>query len=122
MKKLERIQERAFRLLLNDYDSDYDQLLTKVNKPTLEIRRIKFLATEIFKTIHDLNPSYMKEIFELNVRRETGDTRLGQRIGMSETDIKEINARYDCSQGRNTLFNWLFLYCNLAKIKHQNTF
>ena len=76
MKKLERIQERAFRLLLNDYDSDYDQLLTKVNKPTLEIRRIKFLATEIFKTIHDLNPSYMKEIFELNVRRETGDTRL----------------------------------------------
>ena len=63
MKKLERIQERSFRLLLNDHESDYDQLLAKVKKPMLEIRRIKLLATEIFKTINNLNPSYMKEIF-----------------------------------------------------------
>ena len=63
MRKLERIQERAFRLLLNNHESDYEQLLTKVNKPTLEIRRLKFLATEIFKTINNLNPPYMKEIF-----------------------------------------------------------
>ena len=63
MRKLERIQERAFRLLLNDHESDYEQLLIKVNKPTLEIRRLKFLATEIFKTINNLNPPYMKEIF-----------------------------------------------------------
>ena len=63
MRKLERIQERAFRLLLNDNESDYEQLLTKVNKPTLEIRRLKFLATEIFKTINNLNPPYMKEFF-----------------------------------------------------------
>ena len=62
MKNLERIQERAFRLLLNDHDSYYYQL-TKVNKPTLEIRRTKFLATEIFKTIHDFISSYMKGIF-----------------------------------------------------------
>ena len=71
IKKLERIQERAFRLLLNDYESDYDQLLTKVNKPTLEIRRLMFLATEIFKTINNLNPPFMKEIFELNTKRNT---------------------------------------------------
>ena len=63
INKLEKIQERAFRLLLNDYESDYDQLLAKANKPTLEIRRIKFLATEIFKTLKNLNPPYMKEIF-----------------------------------------------------------
>jgi len=71
MKKLERIQERALRLLLDDYESDYDQLLAKVNKPTLEIRRLRFLATEIFKTINNLNPPYMKEIFQLNTRRDT---------------------------------------------------
>jgi len=52
---LERIQERTFRFLLNDYDSDYDQLLAKLNKPTLEIRRLRLLATEIFKTINNLN-------------------------------------------------------------------
>ena len=76
MKKLERIQERAFRLLVNDHESDYDQLLTKVNKPTLEIRRLKFLATEIFKTINNLNSPYMKEIFELNTRRDNADNKL----------------------------------------------
>ena len=69
MKKLERIQERAFRFLLEDYNSDYDQLLTKINKPTLEIRRLRLLATEIFKTINNLNAPYMKEVFELNTRR-----------------------------------------------------
>jgi hypothetical protein len=76
MKKLEKIQERALRLLLNDYESSYEILLTNSNKTTLQIRRIKVLATEIFKTINDLNPSYMKEIFELNTRRDTGSKRL----------------------------------------------
>ena len=60
MKKLERIQERTFRFLLDDYDSDYVQLLAKINKPTLEIRRLRLLATEIFKTINNLNAPYMK--------------------------------------------------------------
>ena len=83
MKKLERIQERSFRLLLNDHESDYDQLLAKVKKPTLEIRRIKLLATEIFKTINNLNPSYMKEIFELNTRRDTANKRLIVQSQMS---------------------------------------
>ena len=76
MKRQERIQERAFRLLLNDYESDYDQLLSAVNKPSLEIRRLKLLATEIFKTINNLNPSYMKEIFELNSRRDINSKKL----------------------------------------------
>jgi len=77
MKKLERIQERTFRFLLDDYDSDYDQLLAKINKPTLEIRRLRLLATEIFKTINNLNAPYMKEVFMLNTRRsETASDRL----------------------------------------------
>ena len=74
---MEKIQERAFRFLLDDYDSSYDQLLAKVNKPTLEIRRLRLLATEIFKTLKDLNAPYMKEVFELNTRREVeGPDRL----------------------------------------------
>ena len=76
MKRQERIQERAFRLLLNDYESDYDQLLSAVNKPSLEIRRLKLLATEIFKTINNLNPSYMKEFFQLNSRRDITSKKL----------------------------------------------
>ncbi len=77
MRKLERIQERALQFLLDDYDSDSDQLLAKLNKPTLEIRRLRLLATEIFKTINNLNAPYMKEVFKLNTRRaETGPNKL----------------------------------------------
>ena len=37
MRQMERVQERAFRFLLCDYDSDYDQLLTKLNKPSSKL-------------------------------------------------------------------------------------
>ena len=77
IKKLERIQERTFRFLLGDNESNYDQILTKLNKPTLEIRRLRLLTTEIFKTINNLNAPYMKEVFKLNSRRaDTGPDKL----------------------------------------------
>ena len=57
------------RFLLNDYESNYEQLLEKSNKSTIEIRKLQTLATEIFKTINNLNAPYMKEIFELNTIR-----------------------------------------------------
>ena len=55
----ENIQKRALRFLLNDYESNYGQLLEKSNKSTIEIRKLQTLATEIFKTIN-LNAPYMK--------------------------------------------------------------
>ena len=62
--KIENIQKRVLRFLLNDYDSDYNTLLQKSNKCTMEIRRIRTLALETFKTINDFNPSFMKNLFK----------------------------------------------------------
>ena len=62
-KKIEKIQERALKFLYKDYISSYDTLLSKVNKPTMEIKRHRALAIEIFKTINNINPSFMKDIF-----------------------------------------------------------
>ena len=61
--KIEKIQERALRLLHNDFASDYAELLKKSGKATMEIKRLRCLALEIFKTVNNLNPCYMKEIF-----------------------------------------------------------
>ena len=47
----------------NDYDSDYDVLLRKSGKATIEIKLLRVLAIEIFKTVNNLNPNYMKDIF-----------------------------------------------------------
>ena len=74
--KQELIQKRALRFLYNDYDSDYEHLLKLANKPTMEVRKLRTLAIEIFKTLNDLNPPFMKEIFTLNTRRDNVRNRL----------------------------------------------
>ena len=74
--KQESIQKRALRFLHDDYESDYEHLLTLSNKPTMEVRKLRFLAIEIFKTINGLNPSFMKEIFTLNTTRDASRYKL----------------------------------------------
>ena len=77
--------------LLNDYDSDYNTLMQKSNKCTMEIRRIRTLALETFKTINDLNPSFMKNLFN---KRKFSNRR--------ENDL-EIPRRYTVKFGDNSI-------------------
>ena len=62
LNKIEKIQGRALRLLHNDFTSDYSELLNKSGKPSMEVKRLRKLALEIFRTLNNLNPDYMKEI------------------------------------------------------------
>ena len=48
IRKIEKIQKRCLRRVLDDYDSDYDVLLRKSRKITMEIKRLRVLAIEIF--------------------------------------------------------------------------
>ena len=63
LKKIEKIQERTLRILYNDSTSDYNQLLNKSSKASMEVKRLRNLALAMFKTLNNLNPEYMKEIF-----------------------------------------------------------
>ena len=63
IRKMEKIQKRCLRMILNDSESDYEILLPNSNKPTMEIRRLRTLAVEIFKTVNETNPPYTKNIF-----------------------------------------------------------
>ncbi len=63
-RKIEKTQERALRFLLNNKTSSYALLLTTSNSTTLHIRRIKAIACEVVKSLNDLNPSFMKEMFK----------------------------------------------------------
>ena len=66
-QKNEKIQFRCLRIICNDYSSDYQTLLNLSQKPSMEIKILRNLALEIFKTINDLNPSLMKSIFSAKV-------------------------------------------------------
>ena len=62
-KKIERIQERSLRILYNDFTSSYASLLEKADTTTVLIRRLRLIAIFVFKSLHGLNPSYCKDMF-----------------------------------------------------------
>ena len=63
LQKIERIQECVLRFLCNDHKSSYDDLLTRSKKCTMQVAHQRTLSVEIFKTIKNLNPSFMQSIF-----------------------------------------------------------
>ena len=65
IRKTKKIQKRCLRITLNDYESDYENLLRNSNKPTMEIRILRTLAVEVFKTLNQINLAYMKNVFTL---------------------------------------------------------
>ena len=60
--KIESLQKRALRFLLNNYDNSYEQLLEKSGKSNKNLWRIGFLCIEIYKTINGMNPWLIVEM------------------------------------------------------------
>ena len=50
-QKIEKIQERAMRLLYNDSYSSYNSLSWRAEQPTIKVIRLRRLAIEDFKTL-----------------------------------------------------------------------
>ena len=58
------------RFLYNKYKISLEEQLDKANSSTINDKRSCFLCVDIYKAINDLDPSFMKHIFEL---RETNE-------------------------------------------------
>ena len=65
LQKIEKIQERVLRFLHDDYVSDHLTLLKASGSVSTEIRRMRYLCIEIYNTLNNLNPGYMKDIFQV---------------------------------------------------------
>ena len=63
--KIEKIHKRCLRIILNDHTSDYQTLLEKSKNTSMELKRLRNLATESFKFFNNLNRSFIKNIFTL---------------------------------------------------------
>ena len=68
LKKIENLQKRALRFLYNDYEISYEELLLKSDRATMNVNRLRIMCTEFYKTINNLNPEFMRDLFSL---RET---------------------------------------------------
>ena len=84
LSKVENILQRSLRFVEDDYLSKYEELLTKYNTTTLSVKRIQGLCTEIYKTLNELNPPYIKEIFSVTSSRYS--TRRPNNISLSRAD------------------------------------
>ena len=93
MNKIERIQERALRFINNDYHLDYLTLLSKSKHVTMEVKRMRFLCTEIYKTLNGLNPNYMNQIFVKSSSRYSSrrpQDLMAPRVNQTKFGLKSI--------------------------------
>ena len=74
--RINRIHERAIRLVYKDYTSSFDELLFKDNSFRIHHRNLQKLAIEIFKVKLGIAPDIMKNVFPIienpyDLRNET---------------------------------------------------
>ena len=67
LQKIKKIQERVLRFLHDDYVCDYLTLSKARGSVSMEVRRMRYLCVKIYKTLNDLNPGYIKDIFQIAV-------------------------------------------------------
>ena len=61
--KINKIHERALRIIHRDSTSDFEEFLIKSNSVSLHQKNLQMLLTEIYKTVNNLNPPFMAEVF-----------------------------------------------------------
>ena len=125
-KNLAKVNERALRLALSDYTSSYKDLLVNAESTTIHIHFIRLLALEIYKTLNNLNPAFMKNYFlpnplAINLRRndvlsipkvKTTNYRI-KSIGFLGPKIwnslpNEIKSSRNANQFKTLVKDWFF--------------
>ena len=74
---INKIHHRALSIVYRDYTSSFESLLKKSGSVNIHHRNIQLLAIEIFKSINNLSPCIMTEVFKLK------ETTYGFRTGNS---------------------------------------
>ena len=65
LKKIQNLQKRALKVLYKSYNTSNEGLLLKSGSSSMNIKRPRGICIENLKTLNNLNPSFMKEIFSL---------------------------------------------------------
>ena len=64
--KVDNLKKRILRFILQDYSSQYDILLSKVNMKSLFIRHFQNFMITLYKSLFFMNyPGYLKDMFTL---------------------------------------------------------
>ena len=86
LQKIEKVQERVVRFLHDNYVPDYSRLLKASGLFSMEIRRMRYLCLEIYKTLNNLNKSYMRDIFQSSSLHILCQKTLQHKIAISKSN------------------------------------
>ena len=63
--KINRIHERALRIVYSDYSSTFKELIEKDKSSTIHERNLRTLAIELYKVVNGLSPKILEEVFPM---------------------------------------------------------
>ena len=73
---------------LDSYESPYEKLLEKSDKSTINLRSHRSLCLEVFKTVYELNPSFMNDLFQL--RESNRPVREKYRLNLNVPKTNQV--------------------------------
>ena len=60
--RINRIHERSLRIVYQDQNSTFEELLIRDNSVTIHVRNLQSLAIELYKVVNNIAPELMKKI------------------------------------------------------------
>ena len=88
--KINRLHERALRIVYSDFKSSFEGLLMKDNSFSIHERNIQSLAIEIYKFLNGLSPSFLNNVFHKNISNSY-DLRIHKELysrNLKQLDMK----------------------------------
>ena len=67
---MKKIQYKASNIICNSSEF-YEELLIRSNEVSIHQKHLRTLATQIYKSLADINPDFMKTYFKRNVLQFT---------------------------------------------------
>ena len=64
-RKIDRLHERCFRIIYNDKQPSFKELLEKGISVSIHERNVQILTTKMYKASNNFSPFHMNEIFEV---------------------------------------------------------
>ena len=105
--ELENAHKRALQVVLDDYTSSYNDLLNKMVRHTLDVTRLKAIATEAYESHPNEHPPYINAIDKI---RQSNLVNWEAVHGQNSQNINTSYGLNTFSYQSAKLWNGLFFY------------